>query len=76
MEREIEVVELHKKSIQGDRHATTALIKWLQQRVKRNSYINGKLNEDRFQEFNITLVRCTNKIRFNNVEIEELTEYE
>ncbi|WP_129599697.1 helix-turn-helix domain-containing protein [Anaerophilus nitritogenes] len=65
MNNKRELRELCDLSKQGDEKATLMLIEIFQSQVYKNSYINGKFDEDCFQELNMRLLNCIKKFKID-----------
>ncbi len=61
-----ELVSLVKKAQKGDMEAMNNLVIRFQKLILKNSYINGKLNEDCIQELSIELIRSIKRFKFIN----------
>ena len=54
-----------KKAQQGDGEALRELIEMFQPLVIKNSIINGRFDEDCFQELSIKLIKCIRNFEFD-----------
>lgn len=59
-----ELVNLIKKAKNGDINALNTIISMFQSLIVKNSYINGKIDEDCIQELNIELIKSIKRFEF------------
>lgn len=59
-----ELVTLIAKSKEGDKEALNTIISMFQNLIVKNSYINGKLDEDCVQELKIELIKSIKRFEF------------
>jgi len=48
----------------GDMNATQKVIEMFKPCINKNSFVNGKFNEDIFQELSVELIRCIRKFSY------------
>ncbi len=53
----------------GNISAVERVIEMFKPCINKNSFVNGKLNEDIFQELNIELIRCIGKFSYTDFQI-------
>lgn len=57
--------EIHTKSLKGDKEALNEMTDIFRRQLYKHSYINGRFNEDCFQELNIKLIEGIKRFRFD-----------
>ncbi len=59
----VDIEELLKRAQKKDKEAINSLLSMFQPLLKRNSYVNGQLNEDFFQELSIEFLKSIEKFK-------------
>ncbi|QUH19526.1 helix-turn-helix domain-containing protein [Alkaliphilus sp. B6464] len=56
----------------GDKDSIQKILEMFQPLVHKNSFIDGKFDEDCFQELNIKLINCIKSFEFSPIPVEDV----
>jgi len=59
----------------GDKDSIQKILEMFQPLVHKNSFIDGKFDEDYFQELNIKLINCIKSFEFSSIPVGDVYKY-